>query len=342
MSRKNIVVIGGGTGTFTVLQALRDSPVNLTAIVSTADDGGSTGILRDELGVLPPGDFRQALVALADDSQVLRKLFTYRFTEGGLKGHSFGNLFISALEKVTGSFDQAILEAGKILSIQGTVLPVTTDHMRLQAETSEGKVVKGEHAIEEYIWSEGPSLQRFWVEPPCTLHPLAREALREADLIVIAPGSLYTSLVPNFLVTGMNQALASSKAPVVTVINLMTEKGQAGDFYVQDFVELIESYIGIGSIDYALYNTKLPNEQLLDRYKRERERKPVRLDRARRKGTYQVIGANLLAQRIAAETGNEDSLSATRSLIRHDGAKLARALTALLYLQEAKKYLKYA
>ena len=342
MARKNIVVIGGGTGTFTVLQALRDTPVNITAIVSTADDGGSTGILRDELGVLPPGDFRQALIALADDSHVLRKLFTYRFTEGGLKGHSFGNIFISALEKVTGSFDKAILEAGKILSIHGKVLPVTTDQMHLRAETTNGKTIKGEHAIEQYLWSEQTSMQRFWVEPPCSLHPLARQAIAQAHLIVIAPGSLYTSLIPNFLVDGMKEALQAARAPLACVINLMTEKGQAEQFFVQDFVELIEKYIGKGRVNYALYNTKTPSLQLLDRYQRERERMPVRVDRKRRKLTYELVGSNFLARHISGATNSADALSETRTFIRHDGQKLARALTALLYIQEAKKYLKHA
>jgi len=342
MSRKNIVVIGGGTGTFTVLRALRDTPVNLTAIVSTADDGGSTGILRDELGVLPPGDFRQALVALADDSHVLRNLFTYRFTDGTLKGHNFGNLFISALEKITGSFDEAVLEAGKILSIQGRVLPVTSKQMHLRAQTTTGEIIKGEHAIEEYIWSEQAHLRRFWVEPPCELHPLARQAIMNANLIVIAPGSLYTSLVPNFLVNGMPEALRKAKAPIVSVINLMTEKGQADNFFVQDFVELIELYLGKGSIDYALYNTRKPGNVLLDRYRQERERQPVLVDSKRRRHlSYTLVGTNLLARQAATQIA-ADPLAATRTLIRHDGAKLAEALTALLYLQNAQKYLRHA
>lgn len=341
MAIKKIVVIGGGTGTFTVLQALREAPVALTAIVSAADDGGSTGQLRDELGVLPPGDLRQALVALADEETVLRELLNYRFSSGSLKGHSFGNLFISALEKVTGSFDRAILEAGKILAIQGTVLPVTNDQMHLRAETSEGKIVKGEHAIDKHIWAEKASLKRFWVEPACELHPLANQAIREADLIVIAPGSIYTSLVPNFLVDGMREALQKTRARVAAVINLMTEEGQAGDFFVQDFVELLEEYAGKKVIDYALYNTKLPSEELLARYKRQRERQPVRVDSKRRRSlSYQLIGTNLINGRASSPlVSTSDALAHTRTLIRHDPERLSRALMALLYLQEAEKYL---
>lgn len=343
MSMKRIVVIGGGTGTFTVLQALRDTPCELTAIVSTADDGGSTGILRDELGVLPPGDLRQALVALAEDSSVLRELLGYRFTSGSLKGHSFGNLFISALEKVTGSFDTAVLEAGKILAIRGRVLPVTTDHMHLRAQTTEGDVIQGEHAIEEHIWAEQASLKRFWLEPHCKLHPLAAQAVKQADLIVIAPGSIFTSLVPNFLVEGMRDAVKKSRAKVVQVVNIMTEKGQGGDFAVQDFVELIEQYLGEGQVDYVLYNSRKPSEELLKRYKQERERKVVLVDPKRRsKLSYRMIGANLIngAGKSTQRSSAGDALAHERTLIRHDSKRLSRALIAILYFKEAEQYLK--
>lgn len=343
MSMKRIVVIGGGTGTFTVLQALRDTPCELTAIVSTADDGGSTGILRDELGVLPPGDLRQALVALADESSVLRELLGYRFTSGSLKGHSFGNLFLSALEKVTGGFDTAVLEAGKILAIRGRVLPVTTDHMHLRAQTTEGGVVEGEHAIEEHIWGEQASLKRFWLEPPCGLHPLAALAIKQADLIVIAPGSIFTSLVPNFLVEGTRDAVRKSRAKVVQVVNIMTEKGQGDEFAVQDFVELIEKYLGEGQVDYALYNSKNPSAELLSKYKQERERKPVKVDPKRtKKLTYRMIGANLINGMGKSTQGSmaADALSKERTLIRHDSKRLARALMAILYLKEAELYLR--
>lgn len=339
---KRVVVIGGGTGTFTILQALRDLSFDLTAIVSTADDGGSTGILRDELGVLPPGDLRQALVALSTDQTVLRDLLNYRFTEGSLKGHSFGNLLISALEKITGSFDRAILEAGRVLAVKGSVLPVTTDHMHLRAETVQGKIIQGEHTIEEHLWAEGEPLTRFWVEPRCVLHPLARQAIERADLIIVAPGSVYTSLIPNFLVDGMGEALHQTRAKVAYVVNLMTERGQASEFFVQDFVDLISSYLGGVPIDYVVYNTKLPSSDLLARYQRERERTPVRLDRKRlRNLPYRLIGANLVDRQVRMRPGQEDALANSRTLIRHDTKRLARVLSALVYLQEAERYLSH-
>jgi uncharacterized cofD-like protein len=338
---KKIVVIGGGTGTFSVLQALRDGPSQVTAIVSTADDGGSTGVLRDELGVLPPGDLRQALVALSTDSQVLRDLFTYRFTEGSLDGHSFGNLLLSALEKVTGRFDQAVLEAGKILAIRGKVVPVTTDQMRLIATTSNGGKVNGEHAIEEHIWSGGPDVVDMRLAESCQLHPLAKQAILEADLIVIAPGSIFTSLIPNLLVAGMKEALRQTKAKLAYVVNLMTEKGQTGSYTVDDFVSLLERYLGPNMVDFAIYNTRKPSKELLERYKKEMERTPVLLGtRSPRRRSYQLVGANLLRTKPPTVPQSADKLAVTRTLIRHDARKLAHVLSALVYLKEAEKYLR--
>jgi uncharacterized cofD-like protein len=337
---KKVVVIGGGTGTFTILSGLRAYPFELAAIVTTADDGGSTGILRDELGVLPPGDFRQALVALAADSSIVRELFNYRFNQGSLDGHSFGNLFLSALEKVTGSFDQAVLEAGKVLNIKGEVIPVTRDPVRLRGETTKGDLIKGEHNIEQFIWSEKAHITRLWLEPACTVHPLAVKTIRSADLIVFAPGSTFTSLIPNLLVDGMTEALQTTKAPIVFIANLMTEKGQAEDYYVQDFVELIEKYLGEGQIDFVVYNTRMPESDLLDRYKKEMERIPVRLDRRRvRNLSYKLIGENLVARKVGSRSAN-DKLSNTRTLIRHDSFKLGQIIYALTAMKEVRRYLK--
>lgn len=337
---KKVVVIGGGTGTFTVLSGLRNYPFELTAIVSTADDGGSTGILRDEMGVLPPGDIRQALVALANDSGVVRELFNYRFEEGSFKGHSFGNIFLSAMEKVTGSFDSAVMEAGRVLAIKGNVIPVTNDTTYLRAETSQGKIIKGEHRIEEHIWSEISTIKKLWLEPDCLIHPQAKKAILQADLVVIAPGSLFTSLIPNLLVSGMREALHKTRAQIVYVANLMTEKGQAGSFFVQDFVSTIEGYLGSGRLDYVIYNTKEPGLDLLDSYKKEMERIPVRLDRKRLKNiTYRRIGVNLLSKHVLKPKSG-DALARERTLIRHDSKKLAEVIYALAVFKDAKKYLK--
>lgn len=335
---KKVVVIGGGTGTFTVLSGLRDYPFDLSAIVSTADNGGSTGILRDELGVLPPGDIRQALVALSGQSDILRDLLNYRFEEGSLKGHNFGNLLLSALEKVTGSFDEAIVEVGKILAIKGAVIPVTRDMVNLQGETSTGKKIDGQHAIDEFIWSESAEITRVFLEPECDIHPLAKKVIISADMIIIAPGSIFTSLIPNLLVSGVVEALKRSKAPLVYVANLMTEKGQTHQYFVQDFVDRIEEYIGKDSVDYVVHNTAIPSRDLLELYKKEMERIPVRLDRRRKDMKYKVIGARVLNTHPTL-TKESDALQKQRTLIRHNPQKLARVLQALLLMKDIQKYI---
>jgi len=338
---RKIVVIGGGTGTYTVLQGLSRHAAQLSSIVSMADDGGSTGLLRDELGVLPPGDVRQALIALSPESSVLRQLFGYRFEDGTLKGHNFGNLFLSALEKVTGSFDKAVLEAGRVLAVNGAVIPVSRDPAYLWAEMSDGRVVRGEHTIDQEVWSERSTLRRVWLEPACKLHPLAAAAIEEADLVVIAPGSLFTSLLPNLVVSGMAEALRATKAPVVYVANLMTERGHTGEFFVQDFVAALEEYVGSGIIDYVLYNTRMPSPEQLARYKKDMERKPAKVDSKRRRGlSYRLVGVSLLDRRPATTATAEDALAKTRTLIRHDPVKLGDVLYSLSMLRQVKKYFK--
>lgn len=327
---KKVVVIGGGTGTFTVLQGLKKYPLDITAIISMADDGGSTGLLRDELGVLPPGDLRQALVALSADAPVLRDLFNYRFEEGGLKGHNFGNLLISALEKVTGSPDQAIIEAGNILAIKGHVIPVTTDEMRLCARDKKGHEVEGEHLIEQYLWEERTDLDKLWLANDCAIHPLADKSVREADLVVIAPGSIFTSIIPNLLVKGMTDALQETKGKVVYVANLMTERGQTNGYFVEDFAEAIEEYLKGGALDYVIYNTETPKPNLLERYKKEMERIPVAVDEERAESApYILIGSEVLSTEPPA-ISKSDALATTRTLIRHDSAKLAKVLNDLI------------
>jgi len=324
-----IVVLGGGTGTYTVLTGLRDYPVHVTAIVATADDGGSTGILRDELGVLPPGDIRQALVALSREREVVRELMSYRFTDGSLQGHAFGNLFLSALEKVTGTFPAAVAEASRLLSVQGEVLPVTTTPVKLRAEMTNGQQIFGEHAVEQEIWTAHSLIHRLWLEPNAQITDEARKAIQKADCIVIAPGSIFTSLIPNLLVQGVSEAIRKAKAPVVYVANLMTEKGHTGSFSVHDYAALIEQYLGEGQLDYVVCNTAVPPAALLDLYKKEMERVPV-LVKGERAGSsrYSVIGGNLLGK-AARKCGSQDPLAAQRTLIRHDSKKLAACLYAL-------------
>jgi uncharacterized cofD-like protein len=320
-----IVVIGGGTGTFTVLSGLKRYPVDLTAVVTMADDGGSTGVLRDEFGVLPPGDVRQCLVALADEDLVMRKLFNHRYDRGGLKGHSFGNIFISTLEQVTGNIDKAIDVAAHVLNVRGRVVPVTLDQIALHAELANGKVLNGESAFMEYQLVSKYGIKKIYLDPAGTANPKALKAIEEADLIVVGPGKLYTSILPNFLVKGVSRALVHSKAKKVFIANLMSQQGHTDNFSVSDYVKALEKYIGKQVFDTILFNTKKPPQQLVRRYADEGE--PVVCTDACKKSGYELVGKDLLADGVA-KTPKKDMLR--RTLIRHDSDKLAKALLKIL------------
>ena len=266
---KKIVVIGGGTGTYTVLLGLKKYPVDLTAVVSMADDGGSTKTLREEFGVLPPGSVRPALVALSHAPQAISNLFEFRFAEGqGLNGHSFGNLFLTALAKQTGSFEKAIEEAGKILHIKGRVLPSTLDNCRLFAELENGEIVQGEANIDEPKHDANLKIQKVWLDPVCKVNPRAVEALKEADIIVMGPGDLYTSVLPNFLVAGMSETLRQAQGKKVFVCNLMTKHGETNNFTAQDFVKVLEQYLGEGALTHIIVNDKKPDDDRIAKYEK--------------------------------------------------------------------------
>ena len=271
-SRKKIVVTGGGTGVFAVLSGLKNYPVDLTAIVTMADEGGSTGILREEFGILPPGDIRRALVALStSDNKILSDLFNYRFKEGaGLRGHNFGNLLLTALERITGSFSSAIAEAGKILSVEGTVIPVTLEKSRLMAELENGKIIKGEMNIDIPSHDGHLKIKRVWLEPNANLNAEAKRALLEADAIVLGPGDLYTSLMPNLLIKGFREALRASKAKKMYVANVMTKFGETNGFRVEDFLKVVTEAVGDKTLHYMLVNTRKPNLARLKKYAEER------------------------------------------------------------------------
>lgn len=323
LSVKRIVAIGGGTGTFTVLSGLKKYPVELSAIVSMADDGGSTGVLRDELGVLPPGDVRQCLVALSNSSKPLRDLFCYRFESGGLTGHSFGNLFLSALEKIHGNFEDAVLEAGKLLGVRGSVIPVTLEKTRLLAELENGEVLYGERVIDENRPTGNLGIRKVWLEPQVHATYRAVNAIESADLIVLGPGDLYTSIIPNLLVQGIAEALRRTEAKVLYVVNLMTKFGQTNSFRALEFVNSIESFVGKNLVDYVMVNTTKPEEQLLRVYSDQKEFFVEPQISELRNAGYEVIDGEFLSRTIF-EQGSSDALR--RSLIRHDSEKLAQAI----------------
>lgn len=323
-----IVVIGGGTGGFTLLGALKKYCDNVTALVNMADDGGSTGQLRDELGVLPPGDVRKSLVALSESPKV-RDLFNYRFEEGTLQGHTFGNLFLTALEKMTGSFAEAVDTASEVLDIDGHVVPITLDNVRLVITWPDGTKVHGEGNIDTMQFAEGKGRPTIHLEPEARLNPEAKDAIMNADLVVLSAGDLYTSIGPSLAVKGVTDALAATKAPVAYVCNLVTKPGQTGGFTVSDHAAEIERLAGAELIDYVLYNTAKPPVEVADRYLKAGELMVEADEEALAQAPYKAIGLPLLDEETAPQAKG-DPLAAHRSLIRHNGEAIAKALIEVL------------
>jgi len=317
-----IAVIGGGTGSFTLLSQLKGYTKNISALVNMADDGGSTGVLRDELGVLPPGDVRQCLVALGE-SELLRDLFSYRFEGGTFEGHAFGNLFLTALEKMTGSFASAVETAGEVLNITGEVHPVTLDKVTLVMKQTNGMVTEGEFKIGDADFgnSKRPDMT---LSPKAELNPDALRSIMEADIVVIAPGNMYGSLAPALIVPGMSEALNATKAKKVYVCNLVTKPGQTDDFDVADFAAEIERF-GNFKLDYVLYNNEAPSKALLDKYAKGGEF-GVSFDDEKLLGShYQAIGDKFISnERFEAKAS--DPIASSRTLIRHDAHAVAKAL----------------
>ena len=319
--RKNVVVIGGGTGTFTVLTGLKKYPVNLTAIVTMSDDGGSTGTLRDELGVLPPGDVRQSLVALSASDHLMRTLMNYRFEHGSLKGHSFGNLLLSALEKITGGFDTAVEKTSDILRTRGRVVPATLDKVTLMAKVGR-RTIRGEQNIQKTKLNG--ALKKLWLKPRGRANPKALAALQRADAIVFAPGNLYASIVPDLLVQGIPQAVRKSHARKILVCNLMTKAEHTKNFTVADYTAIIEQYLG-GPVDYVIYNNTMPDKKLLKRYAREGDAPTSWNVLPENRNT---VGAALASRRMPM-LDSSDALRHER-LFRHDPARLGRLLMHLM------------
>lgn len=328
MLYKNIVVIGGGTGSYTVLSGLKlFSNLNLQAIVTMADNGGSTGKLRDELGVLPPGDARQCLVALAESPEILRELFNYRFDSGDLTGHNFGNLFLSALEKITGSFEEAVKTASSILSIRGQVIPVTTSNINLCINLDNGDTLIGESCVADSKELIKHKVTRVHLTPEPQINPKAFDVIMKADSVIIGPGNFYCSLVPNMIVPGMKEALTKTSAQIIYNVNLMSKVGHSNNWSVEDHVNQMHRFIGAEVIDIALYNTTQPDPKLVEKYKEEGE-PVIKANKANKLGKTTLIGADLIADGIFINPNKKDPIK--RTLIRHDSLKLAEALYRLI------------
>ncbi|MBR2569088.1 MAG: YvcK family protein [Paenibacillus sp.] len=311
--RPRIVVMGGGTGLSVMLRGLKEKPLDITAIVTVADDGGSSGILRNELQMPPPGDIRNVLTALADVEPSLSEMLKYRFKQGtGLAGHSLGNLILAAMSDITGDFVAGVRELSRVLAVRGRVLPAANEAVVLKAEMMDGTIVEGESNIPKY----GKRIKRVFLEPD-DVEPLeeAVEALREADAILIGPGSLYTSIIPNLLVPKLAEAIIESQAVKLFVCNVMTQPGETDNYTVSDHLTAVQDHIGHQLFDYVIVNDGEIPPQVQDLYA-EKGSTAVHLDldEVTRQG-YKVIA---------------DSLVLFRTYLRHDAAKLSHHIYQLV------------
>lgn len=316
---KKVVVIGGGSGIFNVLKGLKNYPVDITSIVTTFDNGGSTGILRDEFGTLPQGDIRRSLVALAPDTgdSILRDMFNFRFPkESSLHGHSFGNLFLQALTSITGSDVGAIKKASDILNIKHKILPVSTDNCHLRAILEDETIIKGETNIDIPKHDGEKQIKKLYLEPQATMFREAYDAILEADLIIIGPGDLYSSIVPNILVNGFTDAINKTNAKILYVLNIMTKWGETTNFKGSDFAKILLSYLNRESIDYILCNNAPIENFLKERYEKEK--------------SFQVIIDSNDIKKYADKIIEKDLLLQTEDIIRHDPQKISRVLMELL------------
>ncbi|WP_186786147.1 YvcK family protein [Paenibacillus agilis] len=312
-NRPRIVVMGGGTGLSVMLRGLKEKPLDITAIVTVADDGGSSGILRSELQMPPPGDIRNVLTALADVEPSLSEMLKYRFHQGsGLAGHSLGNLILAAMTDITGDFVAGVRELSRVLAVRGRVLPAANQAVLLKAEMADGTIVEGESNIPKV----GKRIKRVFIEPhDVRALPEAVQALKEADAILIGPGSLYTSIMPNLLVPELAEAVLNSQAVKLFVCNVMTQPGETDNYTVGDHLDAIQEHIGHQLFDYIIVNDGEIPPQVQDKYA-EKGARAVHLDLEEVKSRgYQVIA---------------DSLVLFRTYLRHDADKLSHHIYQLV------------
>ncbi len=310
----SVVAIGGGTGLSNLLRGVKHYTANLTAVVTVMDTGGSSGRLRRELDVLPPGDVRNCLLALAEDEERMAKFMQYRFTAGeGLSGHALGNLLLAGLEQATGGFDRAIEEASYFLSVRGQVLPSTLDKVQLVAELADGRVIEGEAEIAQ----DPTPIKRVWLSAPAKAYERALRAIEEADVIIIGPGSLYTSILPNLLVADIAQAINRAQAEKYVIMNLMTEPGETTGYTAYDHLKVLAQYLDLRRFTGVVVNTELPPPEILARYRAEGS-EPVKDDlRGAKTFGMRVIRAPLLT--VVEMEG--------KPTVKHDPMKLAKLLS---------------
>lgn len=321
-----VVAIGGGTGLSTLLRGLKEKVgheiKDLSAIVTVADSGGSTGRLRKTYHIPAPGDIRNCIVALSESEEVMQELFQYRFKGGELDGHAFGNLFIVALTDITSSFLSAINIASQILRTKGEIIPATLTDIQLCARFSNGKVVCGEEEITEYGKRHEASLQEIWIEPRDAKAPIDAVAkIESADVIIFGPGSLYTSIIPNLLIEDIRSAIERSRALRIFVVNAMTQPGETDHFSASDHIKAFLKHTGIGKVDVAIVNTRMPNNEVLRRYLQQ--------------GQEPVVPDVANIARMGIEVYTEDLIGEKEDFVRHDPRRLANLIVDIFRRHEA-------
>jgi len=330
--RPNLVCIGGGTGQATVLRGIKKYPAKITAVVTVTDSGRSSGKIRREQGILPPGDIRNCLVSLARSEKLLKDLFQYRFKGGGgLDGMSFGNLFIAALTKIKNGFDKAVKETSKILAIQGKVLPSTLQDTHICAELDDGTIIEEEFNIRKPY--KRPIARVFLKDKGVKSPPECIDSILKADLIVLGPGSLYTSVICNLLIKDISKAIKKSKAKKVYICNLMTQPGQSDNYTALRHIEEVVRYLGRGVLDYVILNRGIPEEKLLKRYFEEEGAILIspELEAIKRLGVTPIV------RNIIDKEHEKLELWQKQDLLRHDSHKLAKILFQLLNGEIPKK-----
>ncbi|GAE88123.1 hypothetical protein JCM21531_1547 [Acetivibrio straminisolvens JCM 21531] len=312
------MAIGGGTGLSTMLRGLKEYSSNITAVVTVADDGGGSGVLRQDLGILPPGDIRNCIMALANTEPIMEKLLQYRFQDGMLKGQSFGNLFLAAMDGISSSFEQAVQRMSDVLAVKGRVLPVTLEDIKLCAELEDGYIIAGESKIGNHNSFHRCAIKRVYLEPG-RVKPLDEviHAIGEADVIVLGPGSLFTSIIPNLLVDGVCSAIKNSKALKVYVCNVMTQPGETDGYTVSDHIKALERHSFEGIVDYCIFNTSDIPELLKKKYS-EDGAQIVRIDF----DELDKLGIRFLGG---------DFVCINNGYIRHDTRRLAQAIMDLVF-----------
>ncbi|MFN4212419.1 MAG: uridine diphosphate-N-acetylglucosamine-binding protein YvcK [Microgenomates group bacterium] len=325
---KKVTVIGGGTGTFVVLSELKKYPLDLGVVVSMMDSGGSTGRLRDQLGVLPPGDLRQCLVALSDAPILWRKLFLYRFETGDLAGHNFGNIFISALEKITSSYEEVVKAASYILKTKGMVIPVTFEKTNMCVEYANGKIVRGEGKIDKN-YKEKSKIIKAFLDPKVFANSQAIKRLLSSDYIIIGPGDVYTSIVPVLLVSGIKEAIKKSKGKIIYILNLMTKSGQTTNYKASDHLNDITFYLGRQPEIIIINNGKIPKE-IINWYNSWGEQVVINDLEDFNYPTKVILADVVDRKKIEKSKGDILVDPLVRSILRHDPKKIAKILKKVI------------